>query len=229
MKTVIGMASINWRHSAVAYQVTWITVAVGYVQYVLNLIVNPPGNISVAAGNYLYLLPLFMGIFVTASNFPKLMNLGGKRMDFFISSVVTFAPVAAAVSLISLVSHLTVDRLLLSTGHFGGILDLYEVFGFINHGPVVAFFQMTAFLLLIAVTAHTLTLVQGRRSGWAVDAALIIIVGVFTPIAPLRAVLIGFFNLIIFNNNALMQIAACVVLSAAVYGVSLIPIKNRQF
>ena len=211
-----------------AYLIAGITFVMGYAQYIIELTVNPPGNILFSVGNYLYLLPLCMGVFVAALNFPKLMSLGDKRMDFFKSGIITYAPIAAAVSLASIVTRFTIDKWMLTNSRIAGTLDFYDIFGFINRGIIVAFIQMTAFMLLIAIAAHTLTLIQGRWYGWVVNVAIIAIISVFTPIAPLRAALVWFFNLIIFNEFAIAQILACLIIGAAIYVASIIPIKSKQ-
>lgn len=228
MKTAFGMAKINLRQTRAVYYTALIALLVGCVQYTIDMAFNPPGNVSVAVGNYLFVLPALMVILVASRNFTKLMNLGGKRMDFFKSCIITYLPVAVLVSLVSIISHLTIDKLMLARGHFAGILDLYEVFGFMGNGAVIAFFQMTAFLLLLSTVAHTLTLIQGRWYGWVADAVIAAIISVFTPIAPLRAALIWFFNMIIFHNIAIVQIASCLVLGAAVYIAGLVPIKSKR-
>jgi hypothetical protein len=99
----------------------------------------------------------------------------------------------------------------------GGILDIMHVFGWINNGIVVAFFQQFAFLLLFAAFVHTLTAMQDKWYGWVADVLIIVIISVFTPIAPLRASLAWFFNLIIFHSNAFLQIAACLILAFVIY------------
>jgi hypothetical protein len=144
MKTIMGMVKINVRHSKPAYLIAGIIFATGYVQYILDLTVNSPGNYPIAAGNYLFLLPIFMGIFIPALNFPKIMSLGGTRMSFFKGGLLTYALVAAAVSLVSVTTRFTTDRLMLliNSEQIAGMLDLYDVFGFTRGGPVAGYFQM---------------------------------------------------------------------------------------
>jgi hypothetical protein len=228
MKAIIGMAKVNWRHSQTAYLITGICFVVGNIQYIIELMVNPEGNMTIPVGNYLYLLPVCMGVFVIAHNFPKLMNLGGKRLDFFISGIITYLPIAAGASLMSIVTRCTIDKWMLANSRMAGFLDLYDVFGFMERGAVVAFFQMTSFLLLLSITAHTLTLIQGRWYGWATDTIIIAIIAVFTPIAPLRAALVWFFDMIIFHDFAIVQILSCLLLGAAIYCASIVPIKSKQ-
>ncbi len=128
--------------------------------------------------------------------------------------------------LINIVLHFTIDQFLLTQG--GGVLALLDVFGFMANGPIVAFIQMWAFLILFCCVLHTLTLIQGRWYGWAVNVLIIAIISIFTPIALLRDVLGWFFNMIIFHDIAIVQILSCLVLGIAVYCSSLIPIRSKQ-
>ena len=102
----------------------------------------------------------------------------------------------------------------------------FGVLGWMGNGPVVAFIQQFAFLLLLAAVIHTLTAAQDKWYGWAADILIIAVIAVFTPIAPLRASLAWFFNLIIFQS-AYIQIPACLVLAAAVYSLNK-PILARK-
>jgi hypothetical protein len=147
------------------------------------------------------------------------------RMDFFISAGLTYLCAAATVTVISLAMELFLGGP--GQENIDWLFSLFEVFGFKRNGPGTAFLRMTAFLLLFCCVLHTLTLVQGRWYGWVIDGLLIAIISVFTPIAPLRAALGWFFTMIIFHDSALVQILSCIVLSAAVYAASLIPIKNK--
>jgi hypothetical protein len=228
MKTAFGMAKINRRNSKTAYLITGITfVFAGLAQYILDYFLSAADNESIACGGYLYLLPIYMGIFIPARNFSKLMSLGGKRMDFFKSAVITYASAAVFAGAASLITHFTIDKLFLSTVGAKGLLNLFDVFGFMQRGAVVAFIQMTVFLTLVACAAHTLTLIQGRWYGWLTDALIIAIISVFTPIAPLRASLVWFFNMIIFHDYAIVQILSAIVVGAIIYAASLIPIRSK--
>lgn len=71
------------------------------------------------------------------------------------------------------------------------------------------------FLLLVMIFLHVLLSMQPHWYGWLTDAVLVAIICVFTPIAPLRAVLAGFFQLVMLNGNAAMHTGICLLLSAA--------------
>ena len=227
MKTTHGMIRVNIGQAKTAYWVAGIVFLLGLANTITDYFI--PGSMNnsiVAIGNFLFLLPIFMGILIPAKNFTKLMNLGGKRMDFWKSCLPVYVLAALAVSLVSLVLCKFLNPVILH--RIGGVMDLFDVFGFMGHGIVAAFFQMSAFLFLAACVAHTLTLIQGRWYGWIVDVLIVAIISVFTPITVLRSALVWFFHMIIFHNSAIVQIVSCVVLGAVVYALSLIPIKSKN-
>ena len=175
--------------------------------------------------NALWLLPVMVGIAIPAYNFRRIINLGGKREAFFWGSLLTYMIIAAGVSLLVTLSNFTIEPLLERHSYYdpaflGGIANLTEVFGWAERGPVVTFFQQFAFLLLFSAFVHTLTSIQGKWYGWVTNVALVAIIAVFIPIAPLRAVLVWFFTMILFHHNALVQILACLVLAAGIYATS---------
>jgi hypothetical protein len=177
-----------------------------------------------AFNNYLYILPLLMAILIPSRNFSKLIHLGGKRADFFKSAILTYLLVSSVIALLAIILEVSVGKI---NGDVNWLLSLLEVFGFMEHGIIVAFFQMSAFLLLFCCVLHTLTLAQGHWYGWLTDILIVAIISIFTPIAPLRGALVWFFNIIIFHHFAIVQILSCVVLSAVVYSASLISIKSE--
>jgi hypothetical protein len=226
--TTWGMARVNWRHNLVAYLIAAIVLAAGAGNYVTWLFVTGTSdNETTAVGDYLMLLPLGIALFICARNFHKLMNLGGTRMDFFRSGWLTFTPAAVVVAAIMVVLNRTLDPWMLRRGAFAAALDVLDAFGFTSHGAFVAFLQMAAWLTGASAFVWTLTLIQGRWYGWVADALIIAVISVFTPIAPLRAVLVWFFHLTIFGPW-LLQIVACLVLGALVYAASLVPIRSTR-
>ncbi|MDR2547805.1 MAG: hypothetical protein LBC96_09975 [Lachnospiraceae bacterium] len=228
MRKSLVVAKINLQNIKLAYIITAITMLVIVIQDIVMIILekagvfrNPPGNMTVSFGNYLFLAVILGAIFIPAWNFRRIMNLGGKRRDFFLGCAATYVIMTAAVSLICVILFYTYDRLMVSLLYRGGTLDIMYWFGWINNGVIVAFIQQFAFLLLLAVAIHTLWAVQDKWYGWCADIAIVAIISVFTPIAPLRAALVWFFNLIIFHPNAFVQITACMILAAAIYSLNM--------
>ena len=221
------VAKINFRNIKLAYIISAIVVGCIVIQDIVFMILaaldvfhNSPENMTVSLGNYLFLALILGAVFIPSKNFRKMMNLGSKRADFFKGCAINYAVMAAAISLLSLVLYFTYDKFVVSLFYRGGTLDVLYWFGWIENGPVVAFFQQFVFLLLVAVAIHTLTAVQDKWYGWVADAAIVAIIAVFTPIASLRSALTWFFNLIIFHQYAWVQIAACLLLAAVIYALN---------
>jgi len=223
----LAVAGINFRNNKLAYLIVAIVGAAIVIQDIVFLILlafgieaNGPDNMSMSLGDYLFILLILSAIFFPALNFRKIMNLGGKRMGFFKGCFVNYVILTAVLSLASVIIYYTYDAFMVSKIYRGGTLALLYWFGWVSNGPVVAFFQMFAFMFLAATVIHTLTAIQDKWYGWVTAIAIVAIISVFTPIAPLRAALVWFFNLIIFNDYAWLQIAACLVLGTLVYLVN---------
>ncbi|MDR1093862.1 MAG: hypothetical protein LBL66_06905 [Clostridiales bacterium] len=225
LKNIWGMAKVSLKQSKTAYLITGILFALGVAQLIVQLSIPPnPDNQTLAVANYLFVLPIFIAIFIAARHFSRIMNLGGKRKDFFWTCLPLYAAAAFAVSLAGTILTVTVDAL--CAGKIG-IMNLWDIFGFMRRGPVVAFFQMGALLLLAACAAHTLTLIQSKWYGYVTDALIIAVISVFTPIAPLRSALAWFFKMIIFHEIAIAQIVSCLFVTALVYGASLFAVRRK--
>jgi hypothetical protein len=226
MTTAIRMAKINLKQSKVPYLIVGILLAIGLFNLLLSELISAGENTSLAVSDYLYSLPLLLSILIPTSHFRKLMHLGGNRIDFFFSSILTYLPVIVVVTLATTVLHYTLYPALRQSGF--RFFFAAEVFGFTSRPPVVSFLQLFAFLFLLCCALHTLTLMQSYWYGWATDIVIITIVSVFTPIAPLRKWLVRFFNLIIFGDNFVAQILSCILLGILLFSVSLIPIRTKR-
>lgn len=220
------VAKTNFRNIKLAYAITLITMGCILIQDIVYIILSFfnifPGtdNSTLGCVNYLYLIIILGAIFIPSLNFRKIMNLGGKRKDFFWGCAVNYIIMAAVISLANLIFYYTYEKFIFSNYYKGGFtLNPVYWFGWVDNGPALAFFQQFAFLLFAAVFIHTLTAVQDKWYGWVADIVIIAIISVFTPIAPLRAALIWFFYMIIFSN-AFVQIASCLFLSAAIYALN---------
>ena len=217
----IAVAKTNFRNIKLAYIITAIVIGAVFIQDIVYIILSffniHPGEDSgtVGIGNYFYLLILLSAIFIPSMNFRKMMNLGGKRNGFFWGCAINYTIMAAAASLAGIILYYTYEKFILSY-YSGWTLNPLYWFGWINNGPVIAFFQQFAFLLLTAVFIHTLTAIQDKWYGWVTDIVIVAIISVFTPIASLRSALVWFFYMIIFSN-AFVQIGSCLILAAAVY------------
>ncbi|MDR2572608.1 MAG: hypothetical protein LBD23_20270 [Oscillospiraceae bacterium] len=227
MNKSLVVAKINFRNIKLAYIITAITMGVLLAQDIVFILLdyfdvfrNPEGNMTVSFGNYLFLALILGAILIPARNFRKMMNLGGKRTDFFRGCAVNYVIIAALISFACIIFYYTYDRFVVSVFYRGGTLDVLFWFGWLENGVIIAFFRQFAFLLLLAVFVHTLTAAQDKWYGWLADVVIVAIISTFTSISALRPALIWFFNLIIFHQNTFLQIAACLALSAAVYSLN---------
>ena len=221
------VAKTNFRNIKSAYVITAIVVGCVLIQDIVFRILDFTGvysesydNMTVSLGNLFYLLIILSACYIPTLNFRKMMNLGAKRGNFFYGCLTAYAIMAALVSLIGIILFYTYDRFMVSQFYRGGTLDVLYWFGWLDNGVVVAFFRQFAFLFLFACAIHTLAAANDKWFGWVADILIIAIISVFTPIAPLRAALAWFFNLIIFNSNAFVQIAACLILAGAIYSLN---------
>jgi len=224
MNKVLTITKLNISQIKTAYFIIGLVFLLMLVSFIINVCIgDADDNTNVSMGNTFALLPVFAAIFIPARNLRKTMNLGVRRNDFFRSCIPIYAILSAAVTLIMFIFHFTVDRI--ADKFLYELYDMSEVFGYYSNGIIIAFFQMFAFLLLVAAFTHTLTLAQTAWYGWVADILIVAIISVFTPIAPLRAAEAKFFYVIMFADPAI-QISACLVLTAAFYALSK-PVLNR--
>lgn len=215
-----------------AYLVTGILFFVMTAQDLVKLSLASQGlymgeEVVVSSGNLFWLLIPLGAAFIASRNFRRIANLGGRRKSYFEGSLIAYLILSAAVSFVTTLLYYTYDHFIVSSGSFLGRLSLLEIFGWSAHGPIAAFFQQFAFLFLLAAFTHTLTMAQDSWIGWAADLLIAAVIAVFTPIEPLRAVLVWFFNLIIFQQSAPAQILACLALGGLIYALSR-PILSKK-
>jgi len=227
-KTSWTITKINFRAINVLSFVAFNLMLALFISSLINFILmrdTVGAGSDISPANALWLLPVMAGIAIPVYNFRRVVNLGGKRDNFFWGSLITYVMIAAGVSLLVTISNFTIEPLLEGMDYYspdflGGIANLVEVFGWAQRGPVVTFFQQFAFLLLFSVFVHVLTAAQGKWYGWVAAIGVVVVISVFTPIPILRRSLVWFFNLILTHPNALVQIIACLVLSAGIYALS---------
>lgn len=216
------IAKINFQHLKLTYIITAILVLAG-CESLIEHGINSSGK-YVAIGNYLYMAVILAAIFIPTLNFKKIMHLNGKKLDFYWGALINYAIISSVVSLTNIILFLML-RAFLDTQLS---LDLVQVFGWISHGVVIAFLQQFFFLFLAAIFIHTLTTMQTFWFGWVTDVVLVAIISVFTPIPTLRSALVWFFNMIIFNGNAFVQILSCLILSAVIYILDLLVLQQKK-
>jgi hypothetical protein len=220
-KKVWAITKLNLKNIRAAYIVTAVVFGAMVINYIItiNIIVgggmDVSDNYNVSTGWMLWLFPALAAVLIPARNFLRTMNLGGKRDNFFWGSLsiyaLTSAIVSVAVIILDFAEYAVIERF-----NWGGIFTAANVFGWGEYGIIAVFFQQLVFLFLLTAFVHTLTAIQDKWYGWAVDITIVAIISVFTPIAPLRSTLVWFFQIILFSEP-LIQIPACIILALAIY------------
>lgn len=218
------IAKINFRHLKLAYIIATVLVLAGCSNLIQDFFIAPP-NGYVDLANYFCVVGILSAVFIPSLNFQKIMHLGAKKMDFYWGALINYGIFSVAVSFANVLLY-SLEKNVVGPRFF--VLNLVEIFGWFQNGPVLAFFQQFFFLLLVTVFIHTLTTFQTFWIGWAADIVIAAIICVFIPIPILHPVLIWFFNLIIFNANTAVQIISCLVLTLVLYVAGLFALRRKR-
>ena len=181
------------------------------------------GETVLSNGNYTWLLAVMAPFFFVFYDFSKLMHLGASKKDYFTGCLISYGFLAFCISLVNTVIHLAIDPIYPAQA----VINMMDVCRWTENGIFVAAIQQMLFLLLAMIFLHVLLSMQAHWYGWLTDVVLVAIICIFTPIAPLRSVLSGFFRLIMLNGNAILHIGICLLLSAALSLAGLVVLKRK--
>ena len=190
---------------------------------VVTVCATSSGETVLSNGNYTWLLAVLSPFFFVFYDFSKLIHLGASKRDYYLGCLAAYALLALGISLANTAIHLVIDPAYQART----VINLMDMCRWTENGIIVAALQQTCFLLLVMVFLHVLLSMQAHWYGWLTDAVLVAVICVFTPIAPLRSVLAGFFGLIMLNGNALVHTAVCLMLSAALALAGLWVLKRK--
>lgn len=197
------------------FAITKRLLASNKISYIVTALVvvcaTSSGETVLSNGNYTWLLAVFAPFFFVFYDFSRLMHLGASKRDYFLGSLISYGLLAFGISLLCTLIHLVIDPAYPAQT----VINMMDVCRWTENGIVAAGMQQMCFLFLVMVFLHVLLSMQPHWYGWLTDAVLAAIICIFTPIAPLRAVLGEFFSLIMFNPNAVLHIGVCLLLSAA--------------
>ena len=181
------------------------------------------GEVVLSNGNYTWLLAAMTPFFFVFYDYTKLMHLGASKRDYFIGCLISYGVLALGISLINSLIHLLIDPVYPAQA----VINLMDVCNWTENGIFIAGVQQMFFLLLVMVFLHVLLSMQSHWYGWLTDAILVAIICIFTPIAPLRSILAGFFQIVMLNGNAVLHISICLLLSAALSFAGLLVLKRK--
>ena len=187
------------------------------------LLATSSGEVVLSNGNYTWLLAALTPFFFVFYDFKKLMHLGASKKDYYVGCLISYGFLAFCISLANTLIHLLIDPLYSART----VINLMDVCRWTENGIAMAGVQQMCFLLLVMVFLHVLLSVQAHWYGWLTDAVLVAIICIFTPIAPLRGILSGFFEIVMLNGNAILHIGVCLLLSAALSLGGLAVLKRK--
>lgn len=181
------------------------------------------GDVVLSNGNYTWLLAVMTPFFFVFYDYTKLMHLGASKRDYFFGCLISYGVLALGISLINTLIHLLIDPVYAAQA----VINMMDVCKWTENGIIIAGVQQMFFLLLVMIFLHVLLSMQPHWYGWLTDAILVAIISIFTPIAALRGILSGFFQIIMLNGNALLHIGICLLLSAALSFAGLLVLKRK--
>ena len=181
------------------------------------------GDVVLSNGNYTWLLAVMTPFFFDFYDYTKLMHLGASKRDYFFGCLISYGILALGISLINTLIHLLIDPVYPAQA----VINMMDVCKWTENGIIIAGVQQMFFLLLVMIFLHVLLSMQPHWYGWLTDAILVAIISIFTPIAALRGILSGFFQIIMFNSNAILHIGICLLLSAALSFAGLCVLKRK--
>ena len=181
------------------------------------------GEVVLSNGNYTWLLAAMTPFFFVFYDYTKLMHLGASKRDYFIGCLISYGILALGISLINTLIHLLIDPVYPAQA----VINLMDVCNWTENGIFIAGVQQMFFLLFVMVFLHVLLSMQPHWYGWLTDTVLVAIICIFTPIAPLRSILAGFFQIVMLNGNAVLHIGICLLLSAALSFAGLLVLKRK--
>lgn len=179
---------------------------------------------ALSNGNYTWLAAVMAPFFTVYYGYAKLICLGASKRAYYVGSLVSYGLLSLFVSGVNGAIRLFIDPL----NGTQRVVNMMDLCGWMKNGIVAAFFQQTMFLLLVMIFLHVLLSMQPHWYGWLVDGILAAVICVFTPIAPLRQILAGFFKLIMFNPNPSLHIGVCLLISAALSFAGLAVLKRKS-
>lgn len=198
------------------------------ISFILTVLVvlcaTSSGDIVLSNGNYTWLTAVLTPFFFVFYDFRKLIHLGAGKRDYYFGCLVSYSLLAFCISFVNTIIYLVIDPLYSAKT----VINMMDVCKWTANGIVIAGLQQMCFLLLVMLFLHVLLSMQAHWYGWLTDALLTAIICIFTPIAPLRAVLTGFFQIIMLNSNAPLHICVCLLLSAALSFGGLAVLKRKS-
>ncbi|MCL2090310.1 MAG: hypothetical protein FWH11_03645 [Micrococcales bacterium] len=181
--------NLSGRTFLAGYATLGIVTAMMAASYVTPLFEDASDNVIVSLGSALWAWPLLAAVLVPARNYARTLHLGARPGDFYRGALLTVGVFSLGVGVATTGLHYTLDAVTLH--HVEDIAGISEAMGHFDHLPALAWLATATAVLVMALIAQTVVLVQTR---WAarpgllvtVDAVLVAALVVTLSVAPLR-------------------------------------------
>ena len=213
MKAIFAIAKRLLASNKISFIITALVV----------LCATSSGKVVLSNGNYTWLLAVLTPFFFVFYDFTKLMYLGASKKDYFLGCLISYGFLAFGISLVNTAIHLLIDPVYSAQT----VINLMDVCQWTENGMIAAGLQQMFFLLLVMIFLHVLLSMQTHWYGWLTDVLLAALICIFTPIAPLRAMLSKFFQIIMLNGNAVVHIGICLLLCVALSFGGIVVLKRK--
>ncbi len=150
---------------------------------------DPSNNVILSLGCALWAWPVLAAVLVSTRSYSRTLNLGARPADFYLGSLLTVGVFSLGVGVGTTVLHYTLDAATLR--YVEAIDGISEAMGHFDHVPALAWLATATAVLVMALIAQTVALVQAR---WAtspgtlvaIDAGLVAALVVMLAVPTLR-------------------------------------------
>ncbi|GKX27564.1 hypothetical protein SH1V18_00440 [Vallitalea longa] len=219
------VAQFNFKYGCKeTYIITISIVTFTIISMIINFFLGQSNTENQSIGNLFALINILAPIFIILKYYRKLINIGAKKLDFFKGCILNYIVFAVIVSIINILFYYVIEPLIWGSSFN---ISFLPAFDWTSSGVFACFIYQTGFYILISVFIHTLVLYQNMWIGWVADVLIITIISVFTPIAPLRQVLITFFRATTLNPSFIMQFIWDILLAGLLYVSTLYNLSKK--
>lgn len=213
------------------------TLGIGTAMMAVNYLIlpfegDPSNNAILSLGSALWAWPVLAAVLVSARNYSRTLNLGARPGDFYLGTLLTVGIFSLGVGVVTTVLHYTLDAWALR--HVEGIGGISEGMGHFDHAPAFAWLSTATAVLVMALIAQTVVLVQTRWASrpWVlvtIDAALVAVLVVLLSVGWLFRGLHSVFWWTMSGPSPFVQIPVGLVAAAALALLGWVLLRRRTY
>jgi len=171
-------------------------------EFIVGLFIDSSQSASLADGNMLILILLFLAIVLPIGYYKRIVNIGASREQYFVGLQLVFAVWAAAIALFN-----SLWPMLEANVFRKNTVDMVEAFHWSDFGLAGSVLYQTVFYLMVMALLSMLISGYNHVVGWLLWALLIAAIPIGTAIPSLRVHVVSFFKALLFNDSLLTGVA----------------------